>query len=162
MGMFNFFKSKKIYEGHIVDLKERYRVSERTAYDGVPTVYYDILRHDDKEKVGTIDLRLTVDGEMYYYGNIGYNVSRLYRGHHYAYYACLQLFEIARKEFGMNEIIITCSPENIASYKTLKKLNGELIELVKVPKNHMLYTLGEKSKYIFRYKIDLSDKTISD
>ena len=40
-----------LYEGHIVDLKERYRVSERTAYDGVPTVYYDILRHDDKEKV---------------------------------------------------------------------------------------------------------------
>lgn len=157
MGIFDFFRTKKIHEGEIVDLQERYRVSKEIAYDGVPTVYYDILRHEDKEKVGTIDLRLTIDGEMYYYGNIGYNISRLFRGHNYAYHACLVLFKIAREEFGMDEIIITCSPENIASYKTLKKLNGELIELVKVPKNHLLYTLGEKSKYIFRYKIDLNN-----
>ena len=92
---------------------------------------------------------------MYYYGNVGYNILRQYRGNHYAYYACKLLFEIAKKEFALDEIIITCSPDNIASYKTLKKLNGELLELVEVPKNHMLYTLGEKSKYIFRYKISL-------
>ena len=156
MGLLDLFRNHEKYEGPIVDLKERYRVSEKTAYDGVPTVYYDILRHEDKEKVGTIDLRLTVEGDMYYYGNIGYNVLREHRGHNYAYHACRVLFEIARKEFGMDEIIITCSPENIASYKTLKKLNGELLELVKVPKNHMLYSLGEKTKYIFRYRIDLN------
>ena len=153
--MFGLFKSKKIYEGEIVDLKERYRVDKQTAYDGVPTIYYDILRHNDKEKVGTIDLRLTIQGDMYYYGHIGYNILRSYRGNHYAYEACKMLFVIAKEEFNMSELIITCSPENIASYKTLKKLNGELLELVKVPKNHDLYLKGETSKYIFRYKIDL-------
>ena len=153
--MFGLFKSKKIYEGEIVDLKERYRVDKQTAYDGVPTIYYDILRHSDKEKVGTIDLRLTIQGDMYYYGHIGYNILRSYRGNHYAYEACKMLFGIAKDEFNMSELIITCSPENIASYKTLKKLNGELLELVKVPKNHDLYLKGETSKYIFRYKIDL-------
>lgn len=153
--MFGLFKSKKIYEGEIVDLKERYRVDKQTAYDGVPTIYYDILRHSDKEKVGTIDLRLTIQGDMYYYGHIGYNILRSYRGNHYAYEACKMLFVIAKDEFNMSELIITCSPENIASYKTLKKLNGELLELVKVPKNHDLYLKGETSKYIFRYKIDL-------
>ena len=155
MSILDVFKQKKTYSGEVVDLKERYRVSEKTSYDGVATVYYDILRHEDNEKVGTADLRLSADGDMYYYGNIGYNILRSYRGNHYAYYACLLLFEIAKKEFNMNELILTCSPENIASYKTLKKLKGELIELVKVPKNHSLYALGETSKYIFRYKIDL-------
>ena len=153
--MFGLFRSKKTYEGEIVDLKERYRVDKQEAYDGVPTVYYDILRHSDKEKVGTIDLRLTIQGDMYYYGHIGYNILRSYRGNHYAYEACKMLFGIAKDEFNMSELIITCSPENIASYKTLKKLNGELLELVKVPKNHDLYLKGETSKYIFRYKIDL-------
>jgi len=155
MNLFGLFRKKKIYEGPVVDLRERYRVSEETAYDGVPTVFYDILRHEDQEKVGTIDLRLTVEGDMYYYGNIGYNVIRMYRGNGYAYEACLILFEIARREFGMKELIITCSPENIASYKTLKKLGGELLELVEVPHEHMLYSLGEKNKYIFRYRIGL-------
>lgn len=144
-----------IYEGEVVDLKERYRVDEKSAYDGVATVFYDVLRHEDKEKVGSIDLRMTVEGDMYYYGNIGYNIERSHRGNHYAFHACKVLFEIAKTEFRMNELIITCSPENTASYKTLKKLGGELVELVKVPKNHHLYAIGETSKYIFRYRINL-------
>ena len=111
--------------------------------------------HDTKLKVGSIDLRLTVEGDMYYYGHIGYNIIRTFRGHNYAYYACLVLFKIARDEFGMDELIITCSPDNIASYRTLTKLNGELIELVEVPKNHHLFAIGESKKYIFRYRISL-------
>ena len=31
----------------------------------------------------------------------------------------------------------------------------ELLELVEVPKNHLLYLQGEKTKYIFRYRISL-------
>ena len=44
-GLFNRLKSKgktKLYEGEVVDLIEKYRVSETLAYDGVPTVYYAI------------------------------------------------------------------------------------------------------------------------
>ena len=155
MGFLDLFGKRKIIEGDVVDLRERYRVDQRTAYDGVPTVYYDILRHEDKEKVGTIDLRLTIEGDMYYYGHIGYNVLRQHRGNSYAYHACRVLFRIAKEEFGMDELIITCSPENIASYSTLKRLDGELLELVKVPPGHPLYTVGEKTKYIFRYRINL-------
>ena len=155
VGFFDFFREKKIYKGDVVDLKEKYRVSEKQAYDRVPTVYYDILLHGSNLKVGSIDLRLTVEGDMYYYGHIGYNIIRSFRGHNYAYYACLVLFKIAREEFGMDELIITCSPDNIPSYKTLVKLGGELIELVEVPKNHQLYTIGETQKYIFRYRISL-------
>ena len=155
MGWIDFFGKRKISEGEIVDLRERYRVDERTAYDGVPTVYYDVLRHSDKEKVGTIDLRLTVKGDMYYYGHIGYNIQKAHRGHRYAYYACKVLFKLAKEEFGMDELIITCSPENIASYKTLKMLKGELVECVKVPPGHPLYAAGEKTKYILNFPTHL-------
>jgi len=155
VGFFDFFREKRRCEGDVVDLREKYRVSEKQAYDKVPTVYYDILLHGSNLRVGSIDLRLTVEGDMYYYGHIGYNIIRSFRGRNYAYHACLVLFDIARNEFGMSELIITCSPDNIASYRTLRKLNGELLELVKVPRNHRLYAIGETSKYIFRYRINL-------
>ena len=155
MGILDFLRKKKVYEGDVVDLREKYRVSEAMAYDGIATIYYDILNHESKEKVGSIDLRLSIEGDMYYYGNVGYNIIKSQRGHNYAYYACLVLFEIAKDEFGMKEIFITCSPDNEPSYKALKKLNGELLELVEVPSQHLLYSLGEKSKYIFRYRIGL-------
>ena len=155
MGIIDKFFKKKIYRGEEVSLKEKYRTDEFTSYDGVPTVYYTIIRNEDNEKVGSIELRLTIEGDMYYYGHVGYNIPKAYRGHNYAYQACKILFTIAKQEFNMSELIITCSPENIPSYKTLKKLDGELVELVQVPRNHMLYTIGEKTKYIFRYKISL-------
>lgn len=152
MGLFDFINKKNLHKGEAVNLLERYRVNERQAYDGVPTIYYDILSHDNK-KLGTIELRLTVDGINYYYGHIGYDIMQEHRGHHYAYEACRELFKIAKEEFNMNELIITCSPENIASYKTLVKLNGVLVETVDVPKGHLLYTMGEKVKHVFKYNI---------
>lgn len=155
MGIIDKFIKKKSYEGEKVRLKERYRTSAKTSYDGVPTIYYDIHELINNKKVGTIELRLTVEGNNYYYGHIGYNILRDYRGNHYAYYACKVLFQVAKQEFDMDELIITCSPENIASLKTLKKLDGELIETVQVPSNHPLYLIGETTKYIFRYKISL-------
>ena len=154
MGLFKRV-DKKLHKGDVVDLREYYRVSEKQALDHIPTVYYEIYIHDSNIKVGSIDLRLSIEDDMYYYGNVGYNIIQQYRGNNYAYYACLVLFEIARDEFDMEELIITCSPDNIASYKTLRKLDGELVELIKVPPNHQLYAKGETSKYIFKYKIDL-------
>jgi len=154
MGILDLFFKRNIHKGEFVYLKEKYRVNELTAYDGVPTVYYDIFDYDDN-RVGSIDLRLTIKGDMYYYGHIGYNIIKDKRGHNYAYYACKIVFEIAKKEFNLNELIITCSPDNIASYKTLQKLKGEFLEQVDVPMHHPLYKLGEKTKCIFRFKIRL-------
>lgn len=151
MIFFDRLFKKKIYEGEVVNLKESYRVDEETSYDGIPTVYYDIISNDTNSKVGSIDLRLTVEGFMYYYGHVGYNIIKKYRGNNYAYYACKVLFKIARDEFNINELIITCSPENKASYRILTKLGGEIVELVDVPSDHTLYILGEKKKYIFRF-----------
>lgn len=148
-------KNKKLYPGPVVDLKLRRIVSEDEAYDGVPTNYYEIYKHDTDEKVGSIDLRLKMDEVMYYYGHIGYNVIKKYRGNNYAYFACLILFKIARQEYDMEELYLTCNPDNIASYKTLKKLKGELIEVCQVPHDHEMYKLGDRVKCVFRYKIKI-------
>lgn len=153
MDLFFNLKPKKIYKGEYVDLRVRYRLSEEAAFDHVATIYYDILLHDTDTKIGTCDLRTTMNEEMYYYGNIGYNISKDFRGHGYAYQACLMLFKIAKEEEKLDELIITCSPENIASYKTLQKLNGIELETVGVPKEHELYERGEKVKVIFQYKL---------
>lgn len=159
-------RKKHLYKGEIVDLVERARVSEKTSFDGVPTVFYDIYvsgsnlgsnqgsnLSGSNLKVGKCDLRLKNDGFMYYYGNVGYNIKESYRGHHYAYYACKILFKIAKEEFGMKELIITCNPDNDASYKTLKRLGGKFVEIAQIPYDHELYEKGDRFKCIFRFKL---------
>ena len=51
----------------------------------------------------------------------------------------------------MEELIITCSPDNLASKKTLQKLGGQLLETVEVPADHWLYQRGETVKDIYRF-----------
>lgn len=150
-------RKKHLYKGEIVDLVERARVSEKTSFDGVPTVFYDIYLSGSNLgtnlRVGKCDLRLKNDGFMYYYGNVGYNILESQRGHHYAYYACKVLFKIAKEEFGMKELIITCNPDNEASYKTLKKLKGDLVDIAQIPYDHELYEKGDRFKCIFHFKL---------
>ena len=116
------------------------------------TYYFDILLKGTRTRVGYIDLRIGYSEFLYYLGNIGYRVYEEYRGHHYAYQACLLVFQYA-KELQLPYVIITCSPENIASKKTLERLNGTYMGEKKVPLSHPLYLQGEKIKCIYRYDI---------
>lgn len=67
--------------------------------------------------MGSCDLRIGHNENLYYGGNIGYRVEEAYRGNHYAGKACLLLFELARKH-DLQYLIITCNPDNAASRKT--------------------------------------------
>ena len=53
----------------------------------------------------------------------------------------------------LHELLITCSPENIASRLTLERLGGELVETVPVPRCHWLYARGETWKNIYRFQL---------
>ena len=53
----------------------------------------------------------------------------------------------------MDKLIITCSPDNIASKKTLIKLGGQLLETCDVPSDHWLYLRGETVKEIYLFKL---------
>ena len=67
-----------------------------------------------------------------YDGHIGYSVEPQYRGHNYAYQAVIKLKKIA-KRLGFEQLVITCSPDNIASKKTIKKLNAKYLETKTIP-----------------------------
>ncbi|MFI3284230.1 MAG: GNAT family N-acetyltransferase [Erysipelotrichaceae bacterium] len=149
-------------------LRRRYK-SQYPSYEGIQlvqsghhfpfyledleTIYFDIILENTQEKVGMIDLRIGMNDYYYYLGQVGYNILEKYRGHHYSYKACRVLFEIVKAQYKMKELWITCSPENIASYKTLVKLKGELMETVRVPKTHELYYRNERVKCIFKYDL---------
>jgi len=118
-------------------------------------ILYDIVLNSTGGIVGYCDLRKIHDENHYYFGNVGYRIYQPYRGHNYAYKACLLLFKAA-KEQGMDYLIITCSPDNLASKRICEKLPGYFIEQVDVPPWHQLYRQGEKVKNIYRY--DLQEK----
>ncbi|MCR5229636.1 MAG: GNAT family N-acetyltransferase [Solobacterium sp.] len=153
--MFRWLKRQKNQErisGDTVDLVHEKDVMASRFNNYVASRYYGIYVHGTQIRAGYCDLRLGMNEELYYAGNIGYHIEPAYRGHGYAYEACLMLFDIARQE-DMQEIIITCSPENTPSRKTLEKLNGELLETTDVPPSHWLYRRGETVKNIYQWKL---------
>jgi predicted acetyltransferase len=101
------------------------------------------------EEMGVCDLRVGYSENLYYAGNIGYTVYEGFRGRHYAAKACLLLFTLARRH-GMKEVIITCNPDNIASYKTCEWVGCELVEIVEVPEGNDMRERGETHKRIYR------------
>lgn len=150
--MFWWAKKKKRIQGMDVDLVEERKVEGDYANSYVPSVFYGIYLHGKDTRVGNCDIRYGMNEELYYAGNIGYHIDPAYRGHGYAYDACLILFQLARKA-DMSELIITCSPDNIASEKTLEKLGGTILETTEVPHDHWLYRRGETVKNIHHYAL---------
>lgn len=109
----------------------------------VPAYYFTIVRCDDDTEVGECDLRVGHNDNTKYGGNIGYEIFEDYRGNRYALKACKLLFLLARKH-KMDEVIITCSPENIASRKTCEYSGAELIDIIDVPPWHEMFKIGRK------------------
>ena len=94
--------------------------------------YYIYLIMVDHIEVGRIVLREGSNEERYYDGHIGYTIEKEYRGHHYSKDACLLLFDKA-KEKGFKQLMITCSPDNIASRKIIESLPFKYLETKEVP-----------------------------
>ena len=140
-------------EGDIVDLYIEHINEAGQDGDTVHTVYYGIYIHGTYTRVGYCDLRAGMNEELYYAGNIGYHIFTRYRGHGYAREATKLLLAIAAEKFGMEEVLITCSPDNMASHRTLEHLGGEKTDTVDVPSWHWLYRRGEKVKEIYRFRI---------
>lgn len=123
----------------------------------VPSRHYIICRAVDDEPVGECSLRLGHNGKdgyysTYYGGNIGYEVYPDFRGNRYAAKATIILLDEA-KALGMEYLLITCSPENIASKRTIELAGFEFLEDAEVPQHNCLYERGEHRKLI--YKMDL-------
>jgi len=103
--------------------------------------------------MGACDLRIGYTDGLYYGGHIGYSIHEAHRGHHYAAKACRLLFDLAKKH-DMTYLYITCSPDNLASRKTLEYLQGEFIGVIELPEdNDMRITEGATHKCIFKFQL---------
>lgn len=103
-------------------------------------------------RLGTCDLRIGHNANLYYGGNIGYHIEESHRGYHYAGKACLLLFELA-KNHNMEYVIITCNPENLASRKTCAYAGGTLLEIAELPQENDMRKKGETRKCIFKFLV---------
>jgi predicted acetyltransferase len=117
-----------------------------------PTYRFDIVRNSDGAEIGCIDLRVGFDEEIYYSGNIGYRIYEDYRGRGCAAKAASLLFGLA-KEHGMEKLMLTCNPDNVASAKTCERIGAKYVEFVRVPKTSEQHQQGDRFKK--RFELDL-------
>lgn len=101
--------------------------------------------------VGHLRLRVGHTRDLeYYIGHIGYDVAPAYRGHHFAERACRLVVPLARR-VGLAVLWITCDPDNAPSRRTCERLGAELVEIVDVPTDHVLYVTGHPRKCRYRW-----------
>ena len=80
------------------------------------------------EEMGNIDLRVGLTEKLRMLGgHIGYEVYEPYRGRRYATRSCRLLLPFAR-QLGINPVVITCDPQNIASVRTIEALGAKLVK----------------------------------
>lgn len=101
---------------------------ENVSQGGVPSNVYLALRETDQKIVGIIDLRHHIDHPVLgvWGGHMGYTVRPCERGKGYASEMLRLNLENCRKR-GLKKVMITCSPDNIASEKTILA-NGGIYE----------------------------------
>ncbi len=129
---------------------------ERTAdadpvKNWVPAYYFAICLPSG-EKIGLCDLRMGHNEQLYYGGNIGYEIFPSHRGRHYAGKACKLLFQLARQH-ELDYVIITCDPDNLASRKTCEYAGGKLLEIAELPENNNMRQEGATHKCIFHFEL---------
>lgn len=112
----------------------------------VPFYHYRVFVNSTD--VGHINLRIgDTEHVRFYAGHIGYEIATAHRGHRYALQACLALAPFAR--LISPEHVITCDPDNYASYRTIKLLGTTFIDEVSVPIHDPNYLRGSRIKQRF-------------
>jgi predicted acetyltransferase len=97
---------------------------------------------DKKEVVGVVRVR---HQEVECAGHIGYDISPDYRNRGYGFQILKLALEKA-KNIGIEEAILTCNIDNIASKKIIEKNNGKLLGTI--------FDI-EENEYLHRYSIIL-------
>jgi predicted acetyltransferase len=93
----------------------------------VPEYKFAMVNVKSQATMGSIDLRVGLTEKLRVLGgHIGYDVDEPYRGHRYAARSCRLLLPFARS-VGINPVMITCAPDNIASVKTIESLGAVLV-----------------------------------
>ena len=124
----------------------------QTEKDWVPAYSFTVCLPDGTE-IGRCDLRIGHNERLYIGGNIGYAIDEAHRGHRYAAKACGLLLRQARKH-GLEYVIITCDPDNIASSRTCGLAGGQYLETAEVPVWHNMYEEGKRRVMVYRFDLE--------
>lgn len=147
----NFYDTSDLKSDEIHLILEKY-TEPIPSLNRVPAYFFAICLPDGT-KIGECTLRAGSNQNTYWSGNIGYRIDEEYRGHHYAGKACFLLFELAKKH-GMDELIITCDPINVASRKTCEYIGCTLETIADLPKDHVKYDANKRTQSCI-YRISL-------
>lgn len=145
-----FYDNNDLRDSEIF-LKLNKTCDEQPKKKWLPAYYFDICLLDG-QPIGHCDLRIGHNEKTYIGGNIGYGIEPNYRGHRYAAKACKLLFRQAKKH-GMDYLIITCDPENVASAKTCELAGGKFIKIAAIPKDNEMYEEGKRAVRVYQFDI---------
>ncbi len=149
---FEFFNFSKLSHGELDLVLYDVLSADQTDVE-LPTYNFEIRLHGQSEQVGNITLRIGENDRIYYLGQLDYEIYEEHQGNHYSKKACKIAAQLA-KAHGMEHLWIAVERENIAARKTAEYLKAELVEVVDVPRNNILYKQGQRKKN--RYKWDLA------
>lgn len=120
---------------------------------GVPVYVFEMQHAVTRQVVGRLTLRISLmENIVKYAGQVGYSVSEPFRGNHFAERACRLILPLA-KAHGLNELWITCSPDNRPSRRTIERLGAQWVETVDVPNDYPLPEGVVRKKC--RFRLDL-------
>lgn len=118
----------------------------------VPKYKFNIVLHNSKTIIGKIDIRIGYNENIYYGGNIGYEIYKDFQGHSYAAKACKLIKNVALS-YNLNKLLITCNPDNYPSKRTCDKIGAKYIKTVNLPRYIDMYQEGEREKCIYEWLI---------
>jgi predicted acetyltransferase len=96
----------------------------------VPQYEFELRLTGTTLRIGLVKLRIVLTDELKCFGgNLSYDVDEGYRGHRYAARACRLLFPLARRH-GLDHLLITCAPDNVASLRTCELIGARYVDTV--------------------------------
>ena len=149
--MMEFLNTDNLKTDEIV-LKLDHTCEANPEKQWVPAYYFNICLPDGTP-IGYCDLRIGHNQKLYVGGNIGYGIDAPYRCHRYAAKACKLLFGLAKRH-GLDYVIITCQPDNIASARTCEIAGGRFLEIVDIPEDNEMYAEGKRKVRVYRFEIE--------
>ena len=132
----------------VVTLAERLPGDEAKGW--VPAYHFKLHIDGHPDPVGHVNLRIGwTEHVVQHAGHIGYEVDERWRGRRIAARSVRLILSFA-KSLGIDELWVTCNPDNQASLGTLRILAAERVDEVEIPPGTAMYKRGERRKVRFR------------
>ena len=124
-GGLDYFLKESTYEKWLENVLKDIDIAN-VAENDVPKITYFCVREEDERIIGMVNIRLALtefwEKEA---GHIGYSVRPTERRKHYATDILSKALKIYDR-MGIDEVLVSCEKENIASAGVIKKCGGVL------------------------------------